>query len=95
MQTPHPAKAVLEDGITPTEAGFGVACAKAVTGIGSRRAGELVARLLEKYEPTIEHAPLGSRYAECYDLKTRRPHETYVALYNHVCEEIAGMGLEI
>ncbi len=95
VQTPHPAKAVLEDGITPTEAGFGVACAKAATGIGSRRAGELVARLLEKYETTIEHAPLGSRYAECYDLKTRRPHETYVALYNRVCEEIAGMGLEI
>ena len=29
------------------------------------------------------------------DLKTRRPRETYVALYDRVCEEIAGMGLII
>lgn len=92
VQTPHPAKAVLEDGITPMEAGFGVAFAKAVSGIGSQRASELVARLLEKYEARIEHAPSGSRYSECYDLKTRRPRETYVALYDRVCEEIAGMG---
>lgn len=46
-------------------------------------------------ETKIEQAPLGSRYTECYDPKTRRPHKTYVALYNRVCEEIAGMGLEI
>ncbi|MFH2076228.1 MAG: monomethylamine:corrinoid methyltransferase [Pseudomonadota bacterium] len=95
VQTPHPAKAVLEDGITPMEAGFTVAFAKAVSGIGSQQAGELVSRLLKKYETHIEHAPSGSRYAQCYDLKTRRPRETYVTLYNRVCEEIAGMGLEI
>ncbi len=95
VQTPHPAKAVLEDGITPIEAGFTVAFTKAVSGIGSGRAGELVNRLLEKYEPHLEHAPLGSRYAQCYDLKTRRPRETYVALYDRVCGEIAGMGLEV
>lgn len=29
------------------------------------------------------------------DLKTRRPRKTYVALYDRVCEEIAGMGLAI
>ena len=95
VQTPHPAKAVLEDGITPMEAGFGVAFAKAASGIDSQKAGELVARLLEKYEARIEHAPLGSRYSECYDLKTRRPREIYVALYDRVCEEIAEMGLAI
>ena len=93
IQTPHPAKAVLEDGITPMEAGFTVAFAKAVSGIGSQQAGALVSRLLEKYEDRIEHAPTGSRYSECYDLTTRRPRGTYVALYERVCEEIAGMGL--
>ena len=80
--------------IAPLEAGFGAAIAKAVSGIGSQQAGELVSRLLKKYETQIEQAPLGSRYAECYDLKTQRPRETYVDLYNRVREEIAVWGLK-
>jgi hypothetical protein len=32
-----------------------------------------------------------SRCPRC-DLKTRRPRKTYMALYDSVCEEIAGMG---
>jgi hypothetical protein len=95
VQTPHPAKAVLEDGITPMEAGFAVAFVKAVSHIDSQKAGEFVSLMLEKYEAHIEHAPLGSRYTQCYDLKTRRPHEAYVALYNRVREEIARLGVEI
>lgn len=93
IQTPHPAKAVLEDGITPMEARFGVDFSRAVSRIGSQQAGELVSRLLEKYEADIEHAPSGSKYSECYDLKIRRPREIYVALYDRVREEIARMGL--
>jgi methylamine--corrinoid protein Co-methyltransferase len=95
IQTPHPAKAVLEDGITPMEARFGVDFSRAACRIGSEQAGELVLRLLEKYEAGIDHAPPGSRYQECYDLSTRRPREAYVALYDRVREEIARLGLVI
>lgn len=95
VQTPHPAKAVLVDGITPMEAGFAVAFVKAVSKINSQKAGEFVSRMLEKYETHMEHAPLGSKYTQCYDLETRRPHETYVVLYHRVCDEISRLGIEI
>jgi hypothetical protein len=95
VQTPHPAKAVLVDGITPMEAGFAVAFVKAVSKINSQKAGEFVSRMLEKYETHMEHAPLGSKYTQCYDLETRRPHETYVVLYHRVCDEISRLGIGI
>ena len=95
IQTPHPAKAVIEDGITPMEAGFTVAFVKAVSRINHQKAAEFVDRMLQKYEKDVEHAPLGSTYLQCYDLKTRRPRGMYVDLYRRVCDEISGLGVEI
>ena len=93
VQTPHPAKAVKADGITPLEAKFGVEMAIAAARLDRQRAGELVIRLLEKYESRIETAPTGSTYQECYDVTTGRPGPEYIRLYGEVKEELAGMGV--
>jgi methylamine--corrinoid protein Co-methyltransferase len=93
VQTVHPAKAIVEDGITPLEACFNVEVAYAVTGMKAGQASELVSNLLAKYETEIEQAPAGRRYQECYDLRTGRPSDDYLRLYDEVKEELARMGI--
>lgn len=93
IQTVHPAKAVIDDSITPMEALFNVETAYAATGMKPQRASELVNQLLGKYERQIENAPPGKRYQECYDLKTRKPSEDYARLYDGVKEELVKMGI--
>ncbi len=93
VQTPHPAKAVMVDGITPMEAKFGVEMATAASRFDREMANELVVRLLEKYESQIETPPPASRYQDCYDVVTGKPSEEYVRLYGEVKEELAGMGI--
>jgi methylamine--corrinoid protein Co-methyltransferase len=48
VQTPHPAKAIKVDGITPIEAKFGVEMGIAATKLNREQASERVLRLLEK-----------------------------------------------
>lgn len=93
VQTVIPARAVMDDGITPMEGLFNVEMAYAATGVKAEQANELVNRLLEKYEERIEDAPQGKRYQVCYDLRTRQPSEEYVRLHSDVKEELAQLGI--
>jgi methylamine--corrinoid protein Co-methyltransferase len=93
VQTPHPAKAVKTDGITPLEAKFGVEMAIAAAKLKREQANALVIQLLEKYESQIETAPTGSRYQECYDVRTGKPGADYLRLFDEVKGELAGMGV--
>jgi methylamine--corrinoid protein Co-methyltransferase len=93
VQTVHPAKAVIVDGVTPMEARFNVEIAHAVTGLAADQADELVDKLLPQYEAEIEKAPPGRRYQECYDLASGKPSEAYVQLVDEVKEELAKMGV--
>jgi methylamine--corrinoid protein Co-methyltransferase len=93
IQTPHPAKAVVDDAVTPMEARFTVEFTKAITGITAHQANELANRLLEKYEGDLANAPRGKKYQECYDLKTQKSSEEYIRLYEEVIEEMIQMGI--
>ena len=93
VQTPHPAKAVEVDGITPLEAKFGVEMATAASEFDREQANELVIRLLETYEPQSDAAPSGSTYQQCYDVSTGRPGQDYLRLCDEVKEELAGIGI--
>ncbi len=95
VQTPHPAKAVKVDGITPLEAQFGVEMATAAAKLNRAQANELVLGLLEKYESQIETAPSGSTYQECYDATSGKPGDDYLRLYEGVKEELAAMGVPL
>jgi len=93
IQTPHPAKAVIDDAVTPMEAKFTAEFTRAITGITAHQANELANRLLEKYEDDIVNAPRGKKYQECYDLRTQRPSEEYIRLYDEVVAEMIRMGI--
>jgi methylamine--corrinoid protein Co-methyltransferase len=93
VQTVHPGKAVIDDGVTPTEAGFCAELAHTVAGMKADQANELVNLLLEKYENEVENAPTGKRYQECYDLKTGKPSDDYLRLFGDAKDELASLGI--
>lgn len=94
VQTPHPAKAVKIDGITPMEAKFGVEVAKAASNLDRGKANEIVNSLLGKYEDMLESAPTGNRYQDCYDVVTGKPGDNYLRLYDETMVEMSKLGLE-
>jgi len=93
VQTPHPAKAVKVDGITPIEAKFGVEMGAAAAKLDRDQASEIVAKLVELYVPRLETAPTGSIYQQCFDVITGKPSDEYLLLYDEVVEELAGMDI--
>lgn len=95
VQTPHPARAVKVDGITPMEARFGVEMAAAAAKLDRGQASKLVTQLLAKYESQIEAAPAGSTYQESYDVTSGKPRETYLQLYAEVKDELASIGVPL
>ncbi|MHC4983623.1 MAG: monomethylamine:corrinoid methyltransferase [Planctomycetota bacterium] len=92
VQTTHPAKAVLNDYVTPMEMLGSVEITEACVGMKRREANEAVKRLLEEYEDKLDDAPIGKKYQECYDVNTGRPCQEYVDLYGQVKQELRKMG---
>jgi len=100
IQMSHPAKAIINNGVTPTEARFNgeVAHGIARSGITAGRASELCNRLLEKYEKIIKHPPAdiaGKTYPELYDVETGKRLEEYDRFYDKVLEELIQIGVPI
>lgn len=93
VQTVHPAKAVIDDGVSPLEAQFCVEVAHAVTGMSADKANAVVNQILEKYEKEIDKAPAGKRYQECYDPKTGKPSDDYLRLYEESKNELTSLGI--
>jgi methylamine--corrinoid protein Co-methyltransferase len=95
VQTVHPAKAVMDDGVTPTEAQFCTEMVRNVTGMKADQANELVNLLLEKYEGRVDNAPQGKRYQDCYDLRTDKPTDDYQRMYEEVRDELTSLGIAL
>lgn len=92
VQTTHPAKAVLNDYVTPMEIRGSVEITEACVGMKRADANGIVKELLAKYEDKIDDAPIGKKYQECYDVATGRPCQEYVDLYGEVKAELRAMG---
>ncbi len=100
IQMSHPAKAVVNDAATPTEARFNadIAYSIARSGMAAGRASELCNKLLEKYEKELKKPFSGDdvkTYPELYDLKTGKRSEIYDQLYGEVLEDLDAMGIPL
>ena len=93
VQTPHPAKAVKVDGITPMEAKFAVETIKAASKLKRHEANEIVKKLLEKYEPQLSNPQEGNTYQEVYDVQTGKPKDEYTKLYDDIKNELFKIGI--
>ena len=63
-------------------------------GITRKKANEIVLKLLGEYEKDIPTAPDGKRFDECYDLKTVKPTQEYLDIYEKCKEKFSGFGLD-
>ena len=95
IQTVHPAKAIIEDGVTPIEARFTVDITKAICGMNGKEANDIASKLLEKYESRIPEAPQGKRFKECYDVEKIKPLDDYKRLYDKVKDELTKIGIKL
>ncbi len=93
IQTVHPAKAVIDDGVTPLEADFCIKCAIAAASIPSDQANQIVTQLLERYESSISSSPKGSKFPECYDITSGKPTVEYQKLYEEIRDEMIQLGV--
>ncbi|MCL4458661.1 MAG: monomethylamine:corrinoid methyltransferase [Chloroflexi bacterium] len=87
------AKATHVDYMTPLEPQFATEVAHATTGMTRKEANEVVKSLLDRYEDSIPHAPIGQRYQDCFDVARGIPKPEYLELYHRVREELESMGL--
>lgn len=93
IQTVHPAKAVIEDGVTPLEAGFCIECAIAASSMTTSQANHIVKQLLERYEQEIPSPSKGKKYSECFDVKSGKPTGEYKKLYEEIRSEMTRLGV--
>jgi len=63
-------------------------------GISRKKANEIVLKLLGEYEKDIPTAPDGKRFDECYNLKTVKPTQEYLDIYEKCKEKFSGFGLD-
>ena len=85
---PHPAYAVERDRITPLEMTLSVETSHAAAGMKRTDANQIVKEILKKYETNVKNAPKGKKYQECYNLKTGRPTEEHLAIYEETKKEV-------
>jgi methylamine--corrinoid protein Co-methyltransferase len=85
-QTCHPARALLNDYVTPMEMLGNVELIEACVGMKRTQANELVKELLNMYEGNIDDAPVGKKY------QPGEPCQEYVDLYGQVKKDLRGMG---
>ena len=66
-------------------------------GLTRKSAGEMVRKLLEKYEPvlTVPGGNPGRSFDQCYDLETIRPVPEWEEMYEQVKAELKDMGLTV
>jgi methylamine--corrinoid protein Co-methyltransferase len=95
VQTVHPAKAVLEDGVTPLEARFCVDMAYAAAGMTTSQANHIVIQLLSRYEDRIMSPSKGEKYTDCFDLENGKPTSDYLRLYEEIKTEMIQMGVAL
>ncbi len=90
------AKAIHEDYLTPIEPRFAaeVAHATAASGIKREDANEIVKHLESLYKDKLTDPPSGTRYQECFDMKTGQPSPRCLETYNKVKRELEELGLE-
>jgi methylamine--corrinoid protein Co-methyltransferase len=94
-QTPHPAKAVLTDYVTPLEMLVNTEVALACAGMTRKEANDVVKKLLPKYEDGLAQAPIGKSYTECFDIDSAEPKDEYTAFVEKIKEELSKIGIPL
>lgn len=91
----YPAGGSRKNYITPLGSWFGGEMTKATGGLSLEQANELALWLLEKYEDSLGHEPLGKNFLECFDPVTLKPSPEWENMYLGVKEELKERGINL
>jgi len=89
------AKGVALDYTTGMEARIMGEAAQAVAGMKVEKVNEILDNLIKLYEGNYAKAPKGKRFQECYDVKSVKPTEEYIQVYDKAKATLASLGVEI
>lgn len=83
------------DYVTGLESKFAGEVIKAASGMKRSDANEIIKKIISKYEKTLMNPPKGKSFLECFDLKTLKPSQEWLNIYNKVVKELMDLGLDI
>jgi methylamine--corrinoid protein Co-methyltransferase len=89
------AKGVVVDKTTGMEARMMGEAAIATAGMKISNVNEILEALVSSYEKSYPKAPSGKRFQECYDVKTVKPTEEYVKVYDTAKATLRQFGLNM
>jgi hypothetical protein len=94
-QTPHPARAVLPDYVTPLEMELTTEMALACAGMSRKQANQVVKTLLASYEKDLAAASKGKSYTECFDLASGKPRDEYLSFAATIKKQLSSVGIPL
>jgi methylamine---corrinoid protein Co-methyltransferase len=89
------AKGVVVDKTTGMEARVMGEAAMATAGMKISKVNEILENLISSYEKNYNKAPAGKRFQECYDVKTVKPTEEYIKVYDNAKATLQSLGLNM
>lgn len=89
------AKGVVQDKTTGMEARIMGNAAIATAGMKVSDVNEVLAKLIPSYECNLANAPQGKTFQECYDVRTVKPTQEYLEVYDRAAQTLRDFGLDI
>jgi hypothetical protein len=93
MLGPRPATGSITGHFSGLEARFTGELLTAASKLNREQAEEIVQKAYAKYEADLNKQPYGKHFTEVYDLKTIKPTDEWLKMYEEVKNEVAGWGL--
>jgi methylamine--corrinoid protein Co-methyltransferase len=69
--------------------------AMATAGMKISKVNEILENLISSYEKSYNKAPSGKRFQECYDVKTVKPTDEYLKVYDGAKATLRNFGLNM
>ena len=89
------AKGVVQDKTTGMEARIMGVASEATCGMKISDVNEILNKLVPSYECNYTNAPAGKTFQECYDVKTVKPTQEYLDIYDKAVATLRDAGLDI
>ncbi len=89
------AKGVVQDKTTGMEARIMGNAAIAAAGMKVSDVNEVLAKLIPAYECNFANAPAGKTFQECYDVRTVKPTQEYLDVYDAAVAKLRDFGLDV
>lgn len=89
------AKGVVQDKTTGMEARMMGEAARTAAGMKVSDLNEIIGKILPLYEKGFVNPPQGKTFQECYDVKTVKPTEEYLQVYDSALKTLRDCGLDI